>query len=122
MKVVVHIQSGRISNPSEVREVFQNLPDGKYLLSLRDYTHRSNNQNAFYWALCEALAVPLEGLGWGKMTKEDVHDFLKDYFLRVKVENGDQFYYKTRSTTELNTEEFNDYLAKIQKLAAELGI
>lgn len=121
--VLVVIQDGKIQNTSEVRKFFDGLPDGKHLIQAKAHFHRSKSQNAHYWAICEMLTVPLEELGWGKMTKDDVHDFLKAQFLRVRIENEKEgkYYYKVRSTSDLKVDEFNDYLDKIKKMAAEIG-
>jgi hypothetical protein len=83
---------------------------------------RSNPQNRFYWG----IVVPLvkDGLinaGYELLSSENVHDFLKGQFLKgenINKDTGDILTY-TKSTTELSTSEFMDFIAAIQQWAAE---
>ena len=86
-------------------------------------TIRSNPQNNFYWGVCIELLS--EHLGF---TPEEVHNILKHKFLdgktlSVATKNGIEKIWMQRSTTELTTGEFKNYIEQIQRWASiELGI
>lgn len=123
----IQIRDGQVVNRSAVRKTFEALPDGRYLLDISQKKKRSNDQNAYYWAIMTDYIQPaLYDLGWREIkNKEAAHDFCRDMFLKVKVVNevtGDERM-KTKSTTELSTTEFNEYLEEISQWSAEfLGI
>jgi len=89
---------------------------------------RSLPQNGYYHA-CVIPAV-LDGLvdnGYErhKLNSEVVHEFLKEQFLKTEIisEKTGDVITVTKSTSELTTVEFMDYIASIQKWASEfLGI
>lgn len=73
---------------------------------------RSNPQNNYYWgAVIEPLA---EHLGY---EAEELHDLMRVRFLSERDERGDVAH--IRSTTKLTTTEFEDYLERIRRWAAE---
>lgn len=120
--MIFSIKDKKILNPSEVKAFFESLGDGKYRLSAIEISNRSINQNSRYWVVCELLVVPLRDLGWEISNKDDVHWMMKNQFLRERVQNGEKVFYRMKSTSKLSISEFNDYLMKVEKLAAELGI
>jgi hypothetical protein len=72
---------------------------------------RSNNQNGYYWA------VIITGLaGWLGWEKEELHEALKARFLR-EPQDDHRLPDKIKSTTELNTMEFETYLEEIRQWA-----
>ena len=88
----------------------------------RKRSKRSLSQNAYYYA--GVLPIIQEGfkeLGY-KMNKEETHEFLKNKFLSVPLEDKDNVFIgnKVRSTTSLNKSEFADYIADIAQWAAEI--
>lgn len=85
-----------------------------------DWKQRTDRQNRWYWScFCTPYARWLSEQ-WGWTVQPDVaHDEFKESFLRVPVVNpdGEQIYMgngdpfmRTRSTTELNTRDWNIYL------------
>lgn len=88
--------------------------------------HRSNPQNAFYWA----VVVPMVQMGIKDLGEyydaTEVHDLLRMKFLEVvKIDGttGEELYRTIRSTSSLTTVEFIEYLEKCSQWAAEwLGI
>ena len=102
----------------------QGMKDGKYVLALRKYRKsRTNKQNSYYHS-CVVPSV-MEGLidaGFSKssLSLEIVHEMLKQKFLQEDIATEDGVYISiTKSTSELTTTEFMDYIAEIQKWAAE---
>jgi hypothetical protein len=96
----------KLANPDGFKTYLSSLR-GECELILRKWKRRrSGQQNNFYWG----VVVPLvcEHTGY---TDEEAHEALKFKFLRKKDER--EFLPTTRSTAELSTVEFEDYLAKI---------
>lgn len=77
---------------------------------------RSNPQNAYYWGVVIKMIAEYSGYNATKADYERVHDTLRMMFLKRQ----DGFLNKERvlSTTELNTSEFEEYLAQIRQWAA----
>lgn len=71
---------------------------------------RSTNQNSFYWGV--VLAIIAESTG---NEPEDMHAAFRDLFLTDR--SGPLPL--VRSTTDLSTVEFNEYIEKIVRFAAE---
>ncbi len=86
---------------------------------------RSGDQNAYYWGVVVHLVMEgLNDLGHD-VTQEDTHDFLKGQFNAREVVNEatGEVVKVPRSTTELSTAEFSEYVERISKWAGEwLGI
>ena len=87
---------------------------------------RSNPQNSYYWGVVIPIVKSgLVDIGY-KMTSERTHDFLKERFLKedlVNEETGEVIGTVSKSTAELTTSQFMDYLAEIQQFSAEfLGV
>ena len=83
---------------------------------------RSNPQNKYYWGV--VVPVVKQGLrdaGYPIMGIDKVHDYLKLEFLRDLLVNEDTGEVITviKSTTELSTSEFMDFLAQVQQWATE---
>lgn len=88
---------------------------------------RSNPQNRFYFGIVvDLVRRGLKDLGWEPKTcsAEAVHEMLKREFLTVDEHVRDGVFLKrTRSTTELDTAEFSQYLEHCKQFAAEnLGV
>lgn len=88
-----------------------------------DKKNRSNQQNRYYFGVCVYLLS--EHLGY---SREEVHEILKHKFLRqtlwISKKGGVQeMSIITKSTTELTTKQFEEYLSEIRMWAsAELGV
>lgn len=110
------IHEGRISlfRKADFAERIHSLEGKRVELVLRAHkAKRSNNQNAYYWAAHVASFAKHCGY-----TPEEMHEAFKWMFLR---RHEGQFP-TVRSTSELNTREFTEYLEKIELLAAENGV
>ena len=76
---------------------------------------RSQRQNAYYFGV--VLKTIGDDVGY---TVEEMHQLMAKEFLSYEKSPGELF---VRSTTSLNTKEFEDYLAKVRRFAAtELSI
>lgn len=88
---------------------------------------RSNPQNRFYFGVVvDLVRRGLKDLGWEPKacSAEAVHEMLKREFLTVDEHVKDGVFLKrTRSTTELDTAQFGEYLELCKQWAAEnLGV
>jgi len=84
--------------------------------------NRSNPENRYYWGVIVELLS--QELGY---EREEMHEILKAIFLKektfLKTKAGVEEVAFARSTSELNTAEFEDYLRRIRVFAStELGI
>lgn len=85
------------------------------ILIHRKKKHRSVQQNRYYWLIVTMLS---EHTGF---TREELHQILKQRFLKTEKVHEDTgaIYEYTRSTTELTTIEYEDYLESVRRFAAE---
>lgn len=83
-----------------------------------DKKQRSNSQNKYYWS------VVLERLSnHTGYTTNEIHEILKNRFLKgwKTLKNRKNEYIEAeyaRSTTDLNTKEFEDYMTKVREFAS----
>lgn len=107
------------------------LPDGRYRLVLEKiYNKRSNQQNAYLWALVYPLIRDgLIEIGYDEFAQdtdcEMTHDLCKLRFLEKELVNKDtgEVIQSLGSTRKLTTTKFMEYVANLQKWASEyLGI
>ena len=75
---------------------------------------RSAGQNRYYWGV--VIPAMAEYCGYGR---EEMHEALKWQLLRTHAEAGLP---SVRSTSNLNTAEFTDYIEQCRRLAAEWGV
>lgn len=118
-----------LSSPSEKQAVLDALRElnGMHRITVVKYRQRRTDaQNRYYWpCVVRPFGDFLREQGEG-YTDEMAHEFLKFKFLRQTVPNlstGEVVGERIRSTTELNTEEFAEYLEHcIAYLAETFGI
>ena len=86
--------------------------DGPYRITIKKYKkQRTEPQNRYYFGV--VVDILAKELGY---TKDEMHDALRDKFLKVATDIPDLFV--ILSTTSLNTEEFNQYIEEIKRWAA----
>ena len=101
------IEKGKVllDNPVDFRKSLHNLEGKNIQVSVRQYkTSRTDPQNRYYWA----VVIKILGDELGYMP-EEMHEALKWKFLRKdgKIET-------VKSTTSLNTTEFEMFLEKVR--------
>jgi hypothetical protein len=83
---------------------------------------RSNPQNAFYYGVVVPIMQQcLKDAGY-LMTNEQIHEMLKLKFLKESIlvnEQTGEYLERIKSTTELSTIEFMEYILEIQKFSVE---
>lgn len=80
----------------------------KVELTRRNKNDRSIEQNSYYWGVLVKEVADFTG-----EEADEIHEFYKSEFLAY----DGLFIKKFKSTTELNTEEFNEYCRKIRMWA-----
>ena len=120
---LLHIRNGEIQNKSQVKKLFDQLRDGKWKIEIERHNKRTTNQNDYYWQMLSNYIQPaLLNAGWQEIkTKEDAHEFVKELFLKIKMinETTGETMFRVKSTTELNTTDFNVYLEEIWQWASQ---
>lgn len=83
--------------------------------------YRSNFQNRFYWGAVIPIMKQLINDAGHTFTGQQIHELLKLRFLKVDhhIKDG-EFITEVRSTRDLTTVEFMEYMMMIQKFAAEI--
>lgn len=111
--IVVEKDSWKIADPEGCFTQMRKLPPGNYTITIIKWHKRTLKQNRMYWAIINWLAET----SWEDA--QDIHDWFKDMFLSKKLES-EIFWEKNvvRSTTELTTKEFTDYVEKVANFAA----
>jgi len=115
-----------LANRNNFNSYIQQLKGVDVVLTIeRRIRKRSNPQNAYYWScVIPIVKEAFRNLGHD-LTKEQTHEFLKNRFLKEEMvsPDGELIGDRIKSTTELQTFEFNEYTEKIQQFGAEvLGI
>jgi len=83
---------------------------------------RSSQQNAFLWGCVLPLMQQALKETGNLMTLNDVHELLKLRFLKETIlvnEDTGQIVERIKSTTELSTSQFMDYISEITVFASE---
>lgn len=123
VEVIVHKGSNTILNMADFRAAFDQMKDGKIHIAMKDYRKRSIPQNAYYWCVVVPMVrKALYDTGWDDIqTNDDAHEVLKRQFIRKKLvnkETGEVVIIAGKSSL-LTIPEFNDYIERICKWAAE---
>lgn len=119
---MLHISKGQITNKRTVRNQFEGLKDGSYLVVIKSKKNRSLQQNKFWWAvLIPMVKIGLTDIGYNEVkTNKDAHEVIKALFLKKYIDNGTETALEmSGSTTDLTTIEFNELIANVQQWAAE---
>lgn len=98
--------------------------DGKEVVIIvkRSKKQRSNPQNNFLWGCVYPITQKALKDAGHLMTVNDVHDLLKLRFLKETIlinEETGEYIERIKSTTELSTTTFAEYIQDIQRFASE---
>lgn len=98
----------------------ENLEKNLYLSEIKPV--RTNDQNSYYWIILKYLEDQTGN------DKNKMHDFFKNEFLQadekfsLKFNDSYRYGYHYKTTTELNTKQFTEYIEKICVFMADFGI
>lgn len=122
-QIFIHITHNQITNKQVIRKAFEELKDGRYLVSIENGNNRTSPQNRYYWGCCLPLVKEgLQGIGYREVkTNEDAHEVLKYLFLKKLIPNEEtgEAIEILGSTAKLTTVEFNEYIDQIVQWGAE---
>lgn len=118
----VYIKKNKIVNKVAVSSAFNELEDGRYLLTIGGDKGRSTQQNRYYFGCVLPLVRDgLRHIGYGEVRdNDDAHSVLKYLFLKKNIENEDtgEVIKVLGSTTKLTTVGFNLFIDQIIQWAA----
>lgn len=117
------IEKGKIVNTVVVRQLFDSLNDGTYKVTITKGSIRTDQQRKYYFSTVVPMCkVGLRDIGEGGIkTNSDAHEYLKKEFLTVKTidDATGELVIRIRSTKDLSTVEFIEYVEEIYQWAAE---
>ncbi len=118
---IIHINNGEVTNYKALEKFYAGLGTGKYLITAKNIKKRSNNQNRYYWSVCVGMIKDrMIELG-NDVDAQLVHDYLKDRFNRKEIwADGVNIGSIGDTTTKLNKEDFEKYLEKVKRFAADV--
>ena len=93
-------------------------------ITIKKKNKRSTPQNSYYHGVVVAeVRHGLLEIGY-QMTADETHEFLKQKFNNIQIVNKEGIVIDVpKSTTELNTIEFSEYVERIARFASEyLGV
>ena len=112
LKFRATIENGKFnfSEPSKFRDHVAKFSGQEIAVSVTKWRKpRSDNQNGYYWGCVIELLCEHSGY-----TPDEMHEALKQLFLADKTLQIP----KVRSTTDLNTLEFEEFLSKVRTWAS----
>ncbi len=114
------VEKGRLSleYPGAFKALLARLEGKQISLRLTKHHHsRSLSQNRYLFGVVYPIFA--EAVGY---EVEELHEALKQKFLRNLEEEERLGLSRVRSTRDLTTKEFTDYIERIRQLAAENGV
>jgi hypothetical protein len=125
MRQEIVLRTDKPDDRTKAMRFIEQLPPGKpWRLEVSPYRpRRTDEQNRYLWA-CYGTILEQGGEALGGWTREDLHEhFLGCHFgVEHLTLAGREYEKPTRRSSRLNKQEFSDYIAFIQRRAAELGI
>ncbi|MCA0397304.1 MAG: hypothetical protein LCH51_07855 [Bacteroidetes bacterium] len=120
---IIHIDQGKIVNRKKLADLFGQLTDGRYLVTIKSYQRRSLSQNRYWWGvLVPMVRAGLVDVGYNEIRDDlQAHAYLKQIFLSEQVVNVNTGEVITLpgTTTKLTTVDFMKLVDDIQQWAAE---
>jgi hypothetical protein len=123
-EIRTNVQNGNLKrNRNLILEALNSFEGQDITITLqKSKKRRSNPQNSFYHGVCVVIMQQcLKDAGY-LMTLEQTHEMLKLRFLKESIlvnEQTAEYIERIKSTTELSTIEFMEYILDIQKFAIE---
>jgi hypothetical protein len=124
IKVRTKIFNGKVSeNVGMMQKAIRSFDNQDVTITIeKTKRKRSNPQNAFYWG-CVLPYITWEIIELGnEWTDEDSHILMRSKFLQkaILINDDGEFVTKTKSTTELDTVQWEEYITKIRAWASEM--
>lgn len=116
-------QGGQILDRNALANFWNAIPDGEWILQLQSRNIRSLKQAGYYWvAVVPAVRQGLQDAGYTEVRlNAQAHELLKQLFLKKEIVSAytGEMLTTTGSTTELDTQEFENYIDQVVAWAAE---
>ena len=119
----------KLYDPNFNRSFLQKYIDKDVEIEVRlESKKRSDRQNRFYWGVVIPTIIKWQQEQEGiEYTKDEIHHFILKNIVKPTVEvhpvMGEQvIVYKTKTTSQMNTKEFNQFKEELQLYFAERGI
>src|SRR5438046_587116 len=111
-EAIVYIQDGQIKNPKVVRKFFEEMPDGKHLLSSKGISKRTLPQNAYLHWMFNLVKEGLQNIGYREVkTADQAKHVCKSLFLSYEVDNGTGGKIKLiKRTRDLSKDEMSQFI------------
>lgn len=125
ISVVSEVKNGKlIRNRNQLNEVIKSFEGQEITISVeKRKIKRSNPQNRYYWSTIIVIMQNCLKSTGNMFSLEDTHELLKLRFLKhsflINEETG-ECVERVKSTTELSTIEFSEYVEQIQQWCAEM--
>jgi hypothetical protein len=111
----------KILNRKRFDSEIKAFPDCDVQITIKKKGKRSTQQNRYYWGvIVDEIRHELLRRG-NRFDAETIHEFLKQKFNSVKVvvETTGELIEMGKSTTEMNKDEFTEYIERIREWAAQ---
>ncbi len=109
----------------EIRDVIRRMEGKKITITVSKYRRkRSIWQNRYYWGVVIQYVTKMFEDEGNVITEEEVHDFLKSTvgkLYRTVVDPAGEVHQTLKSSTELDTREWEDYMEQVRAWAAAMG-
>lgn len=116
-----YVKDGQLTalNKGRIAQDLKTFPDCDVVVVIKKRGKRSSKANAYYWAVVvKEIQLRFRELGHDVET-DDVHEFLKQKFHSEKIVTPQcEVIEVPKSTTEMNKDEFTEYLTRIIEWAA----
>lgn len=127
METKIYIEKYSNGGSVRIKDVYnalETLPAGRFIVTISKYKKkRSLSQNAYYHAIVvPAVRMGLIDMGFDadKLDNESTHELLKAKFLKEDLGNEHgEFVTRIKSTTELSTTDFMNYVDDINRWSIE---
>lgn len=117
---IIHIKDHKIQNPKAIRELFDDITDGRYRIEVTKSNKRSLAQNAWLHAILPDILQGLRDAGYSEIrTTQDAKDVLKSLFFKKTVSNGIEEIPVIEGTSETSKENFIERADEIIRWAQE---
>lgn len=100
-----------------VKDYLRKNPDVCYVSFSKKVNSRSNQQNAYYWGCVVPIIADELGYTNEEMHKELSIKFLSEIYIAT-LPDGNKEITIIKSTSKLNTKEFEDYMTNVRQWAS----
>jgi hypothetical protein len=111
----------KILNRKRFNAEIKAFPDCDVQITIKKRGKRSSQQNRYYWGvIVDEIRHELLRRG-NRFDSDTIHEFLKQKFnsAKVVVETTGELIEIGKSTTEMNKDEFTEYIERIREWAAQ---